>query len=160
MGEDSIRPFLDYPGKWTVLLGLTSNPGARDFELQRVARDIENLDEGIHTIRHTTSYLYETVVRAAAKWGSPENLMFVTGATQAAELANLRTLAPDHFFLVPGVGAQGGSLKEVSEKGMSKDCGLLVNASRAIIYASEGEDFAEAAAEAARAYADEMKEYL
>lgn len=160
MGEDSIRPFLEYKDKWTIVLGLTSNPGARDFELQRILHEIESLDEGIHTIRHTTSYLYETVIRKVTAWGSPENLMLVTGATQSAELERLRSLAPDHFFLVPGVGAQGGSLKEVTEKAATSDVGLLVNASRAVIYASDGEDFAAAAAQAAAAYAKEMSGYI
>jgi orotidine-5'-phosphate decarboxylase len=160
MGEDSIRPFLEHTDKWTIVLGLTSNAGARDFELQRVLHETENFDEGIHVIHHNTSYLYETVVRKAISWGSPENMMLVTGATQSAELSNLRQLAPHHFFLVPGIGAQGGSLKEVTEKAMTADCGLLVNASRAIIYASSGEDFASAASLAAQTYASEMRTYL
>jgi orotidine-5'-phosphate decarboxylase len=144
MGADSIKPFLDYKDKWTILLGLTSNEGAKDFELQKLG------DE----------YLYEHVIRKASEWGSTENLMFVVGATRADEFINLRKLSPGHFFLVPGVGAQGGSLKEISEKAMTKDCGLLVNASRAVIYASGGEDFAEKAGAVAKEYADEMKRYL
>jgi len=104
--------------------------------------------------------LYETVLETASKWGTQENLMFVIGATQADEFINIRKLTPNHFYLVPGVGAQGGSLKEISEKAMTEDCGLLVNASRAVIYASGGEDFADAARKVAKEYADEMKEYL
>jgi orotidine-5'-phosphate decarboxylase len=144
MGSDSIKPFLEYKNKWTIVLGLTSNEGAKDFEFKKTGED----------------YLYEVVMRKTSEWGNPENLMFVVGATRAEEFTNLRKIAPEHFFLVPGVGAQGGSLKEISEKAMIKDCGLLVNASRAIIYASNGEDFAEKAEEVAKGYADEMKKYL
>jgi outer membrane protein OmpA-like peptidoglycan-associated protein len=120
---------LEYPGKWTIVLGLTSNSGAQDFEMQKTGN----------------AYLYETVLKKVAQWGTPENMMFVVGATQASAFAAIRQLTPDHFYLVPGVGAQGGSLKEISQQAMIKDCGLLVNASRAIIYASSGADFAEAA---------------
>jgi orotidine-5'-phosphate decarboxylase len=160
MGEDSVKPFLEYKDKWTILLGLTSNSGARDFELQKIIKKIEVLDEGMHTRRSEESYLYETVLKKASEWGTADNLMFVIGATQADEFVNIRKLSPNHFYLVPGVGAQGGSLKEISEKAMVNDCGLLVNSSRAVIYASAGEDFAEAAAKAAKEYAYEMKEYL
>jgi len=160
MGEDSVKPFLDYKDKWTILLGLTSNPGAENFELQKIIKQVENLDEGMHTRKSEQTYLYETVLETASKWGTPDNLMFVIGATQANEFTNIRKICPDHFYLVPGVGAQGGSLKEISEKAMIGDCGLLVNASRAIIYASDSKDFADAAAKVAKAYADEMKEYL
>ncbi|MGZ3938290.1 MAG: orotidine-5'-phosphate decarboxylase, partial [Flavisolibacter sp.] len=160
MGEDSVKPFLDCEGKWTILLGLTSNPGASDFEMQKIVRHLENLDEGMHTRRQEEKYLYETVLQTASNWGTPENLMFVIGATQANEFVNIRRLTPNHFYLVPGVGAQGGSLKEISEKAMTRDCGLLVNASRAVIYASKGEGFADAAAATAKQYASEMNEYL
>jgi orotidine-5'-phosphate decarboxylase len=160
MGEDSVRPFLEYKGKWTILLGLTSNPGASDFEMQKIVRHLENLDEGMHTRRQEEKYLYETVLETASDWGTPENLMFVIGATQANEFVNIRRLTPTQFYLVPGVGAQGGSLKEISEKAMIKDCGLLVNASRAVIYASKGEDFADTAGKVAKEYSLEMKEYL
>ena len=160
MGQDSVRPFLEYKNKWTIVLGLTSNAGSEDFELQRVIKKIESLDEGMHTRKQEESYLYECVLQKAAGWGSPENLMFVIGATQPNEFTNIRKLTPDHFYLVPGVGAQGGSLREISEKAMINDCGLLVNASRAVIYASGREDFAEAAGKAAKGYADEMKLYL
>jgi orotidine-5'-phosphate decarboxylase len=141
MGADSIKPFLEYPGKWTIVLGLTSNSGAQDFEMQKTGSD----------------YLYETVVKKVAQWGTPDNLMFVVGATQASAFAAIRKLTPDHFYLVPGVGAQGGSLKAISQQAMIKDCGLLVNASRAIIYASGGADFAEAAQKQAQQYQQEMQ---
>jgi orotidine-5'-phosphate decarboxylase len=144
MGEDSVKPFLQYEGKWAIVLGLTSNKGANDFELQQMG-------DGL---------LYEKVLQTVSTWGSPDNLMFVVGATQADSFINIRKLTPNHFYLVPGVGAQGGSLKEISEKAMNKDCGILVNASRAIIYASGGQDFAEKAKEIAAGYQDEMKKYL
>jgi orotidine-5'-phosphate decarboxylase len=144
MGEDSVRPFLEYKDKWTILLGLTSNPGAKDFELQPAGHEL----------------LYEKVLTTAASWGSPDNLMYVIGATQAATFIRIRELTPDHFYLVPGVGAQGGSLEEISKKAMNKDVGLLVNASRAIIYASENEDFAFEATKVAANYHNEMKNYL
>lgn len=160
MGEDSVKPFLEYKGKWTILLGLTSNSGADNFELQKITKQIEILDEGMHTRKQEESYLYEVVLKTASHWGAEDNLMFVVGATQVEEFINIRKLTPNHFYLVPGVGAQGGSLKEISEKAMTKDCGLLVNTSRAVIYASAGEDFAAVAAEIAKKYADEMKLYL
>jgi orotidine-5'-phosphate decarboxylase len=144
MGADSVRPFLEYKDKWTILLGLTSNPGAADFELQGAG-------DGL---------LYEQVLMKASVWGSPSNLMFVIGATQAEAFRNVRRLTPDHFYLVPGVGAQGGSLKEISKQAMNGDVGLLVNASRAVIYASAGEDFAEEAGKAAAGYHREMRGYL
>jgi len=160
MGSDSVKPFLEYKNKWTILLGLTSNPGSKDFELQKIVTQKEILEEGIHISKQQTGYLYETVLQTASQWGTPENLMFVIGATQADEFATIRKITPHHFYLVPGVGAQGGSLKEISEKAMNEECGLLVNASRAIIYASNGEDFAEVAGEVAKEYAKEMKQYL
>lgn len=144
MGEDSVKPFLQYEGKWAIVLGLTSNKGAADFELQQAG-------DGL---------LYEKVLKSVSAWGTTENLMFVVGATQAESFINIRKITPDHFYLVPGVGAQGGSLKEISEKAMNEDCGILVNASRAIIYASEEEDFAEKARSAAREYQEEMQSYL
>lgn len=144
MGQDSITPFLSFTQKWAIVLGLTSNEGSRDFQLQKIG------DE----------YLYEKVIRATMEWGSPDNLMFVVGATQTDQLAAIRQLAPDHFFLVPGVGAQGGSLQEISSMAMNKDCGLLVNASRAVIYAGNGEDFAVDARNAAMQYQQEMASYL
>lgn len=160
MGEDSVKPFLEYEDKWTILLGLTSNPGAADFELKKILTKTEELEEGVHVIKEERDYLYERVLKKASGWGSTENLMFVIGATQADEFVNIRRLTPAHFYLVPGVGAQGGSLKEISEKGMIGDCGLLVNVSRAIIFASEKEDFAEVAGNVAKLYQDEMKDYL
>ncbi len=160
MGADSIKPFLEYNNKWTIVLGLTSNTGAKDFELQKMITTTEILEEGIHIVKQETGYLYEKVLRTAAGWGTDENLMFVVGATQPDEFANIRNIVPNNFYLVPGVGAQGGSLKEISKKAMTKDCGLLVNASRAIIYASEKEDFAEEARAIAQQYQYEMSGYL
>jgi orotidine-5'-phosphate decarboxylase len=167
MGWDSVRPFLQYKDKWTIVLGLTSNPGADDFELQRMVEVGEGVRMGgeesrtaFKTLWAREEYLYERVLTTAADWGTPENLMFVIGATQAEAFERVRQLTPDHFYLVPGVGAQGGSLEEISKKAMNKDVGLLVNASRAIIYASAGEDFAEAARRAAAGYHQEMKLYL
>ena len=144
MGEDSVKPFLKYEGKWAIVLGLTSNKGASDFELQKMG------DE----------FLYEKVLRTVSNWGTPDNLMFVVGATQADEFTNIRKLTPDHFYLVPGIGAQGGSLKDISEKAMNKDCGILVNASRAIIFATDNENFADEARKVALSYQQEMKNYL
>jgi orotidine-5'-phosphate decarboxylase len=144
MGEDSIRPFLEYKNKWTILLGLTSNAGAVDFELQP----------------HGDGLLYESVLRKASQWGTIENLMFVIGATRAESFTRIRALTPEHFYLVPGLGTQGGSLKDISEKALNKDGGLIVNASRAIIFAGTGENFAEKAGAAALAYAKEMATYI
>ena len=158
MGWDSVRPFLEYKNKWTIVLGLTSNPGAEDFELRRLAQDERGGWAG--GAAPTGAYLYEHVLRTAAGWGSPDNLMFVIGATQAEAFERVRKVAPDHFYLVPGVGAQGGNLEEISKKAMNKDVGLLVNASRAVIYASGGEDFAAAAGDAAAAYHREMQQFL
>jgi len=145
MGEDSVKPFLEYENKWTIVLGLTSNLGSNDFQQK-------NLAEGKH--------LYEHVLETVTSWGTPNNLMFVIGATKAKDLADIRRIIPNHFLLVPGVGAQGGSLKEVSEYGLNDDCGLLVNASRAIIYADSSENFAEAATKVAKEYQVEMAEYI
>jgi orotidine-5'-phosphate decarboxylase len=144
MGEDSVRPFLEYTDKWAIVLGLTSNKGAQDFELLPVGQGL----------------LYENVLQSVSRWGNAGNLMFVIGATRADELLNIRSLVPDHFFLVPGIGAQGGSLKDISEKAMNKDVGILVNASRAIIYASQHLDFAEKARDVAQAYQEEMAGYI
>lgn len=152
MGEDSIRPFLDYENKWTIVLGLTSNKGAKDFELLKI--------QGENDTHLRSEFIYERVLRTVASWGNENNLMFVTGATQATEFVNIREMVPNHFLLVPGVGFQGGSLEEVSHHGMNKDCGLLVNASRAIIYAGEGENFASEARAIAQQYQTEMAAYL
>jgi orotidine-5'-phosphate decarboxylase len=160
MGHDSVKPFLEFKDKWTIVLGLTSNPGAADFELQQLIRKADTLEEEVHISKSETSYLYEYVLETVSDWGSPENLMFVVGATQANEFLNIRKLTPDHFYLVPGLGFQGGSLKEISENAMNGDCGLLVNASRAIIYASHKENFAEEAATIAKEYQKEMAGYL
>jgi len=161
MGEDSVRPFLEYEGKWAIVLALTSNTGADDFELQRFISKTDLLDEGIHIEKQDNKFLYQMVLEKVSKWGNSNNLMFVIGATQANEFANIRKIAPQHFYLVPGVGAQGGSLKEISEKAMTEnDVGLLVNVSRAIIYASEKENFAEKARAVAAQYQKEMSCYL
>lgn len=146
MGEDSVRPFLNYQDKWVILLALTSNQGSADFQ---------NL-----LIEGTSAQLYEEVIRKSSTWGNPENLMYVVGATRAESLLNIRKLIPDHFLLVPGVGAQGGSLEEVAKFGMNKDCGLLVNASRSVIYASGEKDFAEKAGEEASRLRNEMEHLL
>lgn len=144
MGEDSVRPFLEFDNKWAIVLGLTSNSGSKDFEQQKT---------GDH-------FLYETVLKTVSTWGTDGNLMFVIGATKASLLAEIRAIIPNHFLLVPGVGFQGGSLKEVSKYGLNKDGGLLVNASRAIIYASEKEDFTTEARAIALQYQTEMAGYL
>jgi orotidine-5'-phosphate decarboxylase len=152
MGEDSIRPFLEYDNKWTIVLGLTSNKGSQDFEMLKVQNEMEE---------HLRSeYLYEKVLKTIAKWSTPNNLMFVVGATQAAEFENIRNIIPEHFLLVPGVGFQGGSLEEVSKFAMNKDCGILVNASRAVIYAGDKENYAEEAQIIAEQYQVEMKRHL
>jgi len=125
MGSDSVMPFLEYENKWVILLALTSNQGANDFQLQQLEQD----------------QLFEKVLKTSKEWGTADNLMYVTGATQAPMLQNIRDIVPEHFLLVPGVGAQGGSLTEVATNGMNSDCGLLVNSSRGIIYAGNGDDF-------------------
>ena len=145
MGEDSVSPFLGYEGKWVVLLALTSNKGSHDFQLTE-SPDGERL--------------FEKVLRRSQQWATNEQMMYVVGATQGQMFEDIRRLAPTHFLLVPGVGAQGGSLQEVCKYGMTKDCGLLVNSSRGIIYASNGEDFAEVAAQKARELQQEMAQEL
>ncbi|MEJ7626153.1 MAG: orotidine-5'-phosphate decarboxylase [Ferruginibacter sp.] len=147
MGEDSIRPFMEYENKWTIVLGLTSNKGAADFEMQKLAGNENN-------------FLYEKVISTVSKWGSPDNLMFVTGATQIQQLENIRKIIPEHFLLVPGVGFQGGSLHDVSNTAMNKDVGMLVNVSRAIIYAGDDENFAQEARTIAIQYQSEMAGFL
>ncbi|HMQ01081.1 MAG TPA: orotidine-5'-phosphate decarboxylase [Cyclobacteriaceae bacterium] len=146
MGEDSVKPFLQFKDKWVIVLAHTSNPGSTDFQTM-----INQL---------SGNQLYEEVMLKAASWGTTDNLMFVVGATRADKLAAIRTLIPDHFFLVPGVGAQGGDLHEVSKAGLNKEVGLLVNSSRAIIYASKEKDFALQAAKAAEQVQQEMQQYL
>lgn len=145
MGEDSVKPFLEYEGKWVILLALTSNKGSHDFQL------FEDKD-GVR--------LFERVLSKTQEWGTTENLMFVVGATQGSLFADIRKLAPNSFLLVPGVGAQGGSLQEVCKYGMNKDCGLLVNSSRGIIYASSEANFAEIAGEKAKELQQEMEKEL
>ena len=145
MGEDSVKPFLQYPGKWVILLALTSNKGSADFQFI-------NDSEG--------KRLFENVILKSQQWGTEENMMYVVGATQGRMFEDIRRIAPNHFLLVPGVGAQGGSLQEVCKYGMNKDCGLLVNSSRGIIYASNDVHFAEVAGNKARELQQEMAKEL
>ena len=144
MGEDSVKPFLEYENKWTIVLALTSNEGSRDFQQQRI-------DEG---------FLFEKVIKKTTEWGTAKNLMFVIGATKSEDISTIRKIIPDHFLLIPGVGFQGGSLSEVSKYGLNEDCGLLVNVSRAIIYAGNNENFAKEARAIALEYQMEMKHLL
>jgi orotidine-5'-phosphate decarboxylase len=144
MGEDSVKPFLEFAGKWVVLLALTSNKGADDFQF----------------FTSGETKLFERVLEQSLKWGNEENMMYVVGATKAEMLGGIRKIVPNHFLLVPGVGAQGGSLQEVAKYGLTADCGLLVNSSRNIIYASKEADFAQKAREEACRMQIEMKEIL
>ena len=145
MGEDSVTPFLAYEGKWVILLALTSNKGSHDFQLMEDAQGVR---------------LFEHVLTKSQTWGNADNMMYVVGATQGEAFKDIRRHAPNHFLLVPGIGAQGGSLHDVCQYGMNKDCGLLVNSSRGIIYASNGVDFAQVAAEKAREVQEEMAREL
>ena len=145
MGEDSVTPFLSYKDKWVVLLALTSNKGSLDFQLMEDANG---------------ERLFEKVLKTSQQWGTRDNMMYVVGATRGQLFEDIRKVAPDHFLLVPGVGAQGGSLEEVCKYGMTKDCGLLVNSSRGIIFASSGEDFAEVAAQKAHELQQQMAKEL
>lgn len=145
MGEDSVTPFLEYENKWVILLALTSNKGALDFQQQELA---------------SGEKVFEKVLKVSSQWGSDENLMYVVGATRGEDIGEVRKHVPNHFFLVPGVGAQGGSLSDVVEFGMNEDCGLLVNSSRGIIFASSGEDFAERAAHESLKIQKQMAEQL
>ena len=145
MGEDSVTPFLGYDGKWVILLALTSNKGSNDFQL---TTDTEG------------ERLFEKVIRKSQQWGNIDNMMYVVGATQGKMFEDIRKVAPKSFLLVPGVGAQGGSLEEVCRYGMTKDCGLLVNSSRGIIYASDGKDYAEVAAQKAKELQEQMASEL
>lgn len=145
MGEDSVTPFLQYPGKWVILLALTSNKGSHDFQL---------------TTDPDGERLFEKVLRKSQEWGNADNMMYVVGATQGQMFEDIRKVAPDHFLLVPGIGAQGGSLEEVCKYGMTKDCGLIVNSSRAIIYADKTENFATVAAQEAKKVSDQMAAVL
>jgi orotidine-5'-phosphate decarboxylase len=144
MGEDSVKPFLDFEGKWAIVLGLTSNAGSNDFQLQQCGEEL----------------LYEKVLKTVSGWGSKENLMFVIGATRKGQLKHVRTLLPDYFFLIPGVGAQGGDVATVCEHAMNEDAGVLINVSRGIIYADTGEGYEEKVREAARDYQQQMQQYL
>lgn len=145
MGEDSVKPFLNFSGKWVILLIHTSNSGSIDVQ-QLETRD--------------GRFVYEEVIFASQRWTSADRMMYVVGATKADKIGTIRALAPDHFFLVPGVGAQGGDLESVSKAGINAQCGLLVNSSRSIIYASSSEDFADAARNEASKVQQEMNEYL
>lgn len=145
MGEDSVKPFLEYEGKWVTVLALTSNKGAFDFQFSEDAEGVK---------------LFEKVLKVSSKWGSADNMMYVVGATKTEMLSDIRKIIPEHFLLVPGVGAQGGSLQEVAKNGLNNQCGLLVNSSRAIIYADNTENFATSAAIAAQAVQAEMESIL
>ncbi len=145
MGEDSVSPFLTYPNKWVILLALTSNKGSHDFQL---------------TADSNGERLFEKVLRQSQNWGNDENMMYVVGATQGKMFEDIRKVAPNHFLLVPGIGAQGGSLEEVCKYGMNSTCGLIVNSSRAIIYADSTENFAKVAAEKAKEVQQQMEAEL
>ena len=144
MGSDSVTPFLTFKNKWVILLALTSNSGHADFQLQEIGED----------------RLFEKVLKTSQEWASDDQMMYVVGATRGSAFADVRKLAPNHFLLVPGVGAQGGDLQEVCKYGLNSQCGLLINSSRGIIYASKGEDFAEKAREEALKLQQEMEEIL
>lgn len=144
MGKDSVQPFMQFDGHWAIVLGLTSNAGSADFQLQQSGEEL----------------MYERVLKTVASWGTPENLMFVIGATRKEQLQHVRQMLPDHFFLIPGVGAQGGDVPTVCENALNKDGGILINVSRAVIFASSGEDFAVKAGEAAKDYQQQMAAYL
>lgn len=144
MGSDSVKPFLTYEQKWVILLALTSNKGSEDFQL----------------LETPEGKLYEQVLKKSSEWGTLDELMYVVGATNASYIENIRKIIPDHFLLVPGVGAQGGDMEAISKAGMNSKCGLLVNASRSIIYASNGENFADAAKQEATKLQQEMASYL
>jgi orotidine-5'-phosphate decarboxylase len=146
MGVDSVSPFMEYEGKWVILLALTSNVGAMDFQLLPTTSNNRKV--------------FEKVLIRSSKWGNDENMMFVVGATKADMLKSVREIVPNHFLLIPGVGAQGGSLDDVSRYGLNQDCGLLVNASRSIIYASSGRDFAEKARQEALSIQKQMQHIL
>ncbi len=146
MGADSVKPFIGFPDKWAIVLALTSNQGADDFQFSQFDQGAERL--------------YEQVVRKSSTWGNDQNMMYVVGATRPEYIRSIRKIVPNHFLLVPGVGAQGGSLSEVVENGMNREVGLLINSSRGILYAGKGLDFAEKAGDAAKRIALEMKAIL
>jgi orotidine-5'-phosphate decarboxylase len=145
MGADSVQPFLAFENKWAIVLGLTSNPGSQDFQMLSLADQ---------------SFLYERVLKTVSSWGTPENTMFVIGATRADQLQNVRNILPNHFLLIPGVGAQGGDVATVCEHALTADGGILINVSRGIIYASSQEDFASKAQDAAKMYQQEMQQFI
>ena len=144
MGADSVKPFMQFDGKWAIVLGLTSNAGSADFQLQQCGDEL----------------LYEKVLKTVAGWGNPGNLMFVIGATRKEQLQHIRQMLPEHFFLVPGVGAQGGDVDAVCSNAMNGDGGILINVSRGVIYAGSDADFAIRAGEAAKEYQQQMAAYL
>lgn len=160
MGEDSVTPFLEYKNKWVILLALTSNSGASNFQTSPLLRQAQDkLSALLEKERGTEpqKMLYQHVLETSKSWGTSENMMYVVGATKAEMLSDIRKIIPDHFLLVPGVGAQGGSLQEVAKYGMNKQCGLLVNSSRGIIYASNDKSFAAKAREEVLKLQEEMK---
>lgn len=144
MGKDSVAPFLEFTNKWAIVLALTSNKGSADFQLQECG----------------TEHLYEKVLKTTMEWGSKDNLMFVIGATRSEQLAHVRSIAPDHFFLIPGVGTQGGDISTVAKAAMNKDYGILVNVSRAIIFAEDGLNFEKGVAQAAAGFQKQMEEFI
>jgi orotidine-5'-phosphate decarboxylase len=144
MGKDSITPFLEFENKWAIILALTSNQGADDFQMQQTAN----------------GELYKQVIKTSSQWGNINNIMYVVGATRPDYVKTIREIIPDHFLLIPGVGAQGGSLHDISLNGLNKDCGLLVNLSRQIIYASAENDFALKARSASSSIQNEMEQFL
>jgi orotidine-5'-phosphate decarboxylase len=158
MGHDALEPFLAVPGKWAVVLALTSNPGARDFQLWQP--QLPQLLAKLGIMTEQWKRFYELILEQCLQWGTPDNMMFVIGATRPEMIQTIRESAPDYFFLVPGVGTQGGSLQAVSRQAMTSDCGLLINVSRNIIFASTGRDFDQKAREVALAYQQQMEELL
>jgi orotidine-5'-phosphate decarboxylase len=150
MGEDSVKPFLEYKNKWVILLALTSNKGALDFQLNQV--------KDVTTVSH--NYLFEDVLEKSSKWGTPENLMYVVGATRGELIQKARKVVPDNFLLIPGVGAQGGSIEDIEKYALNKDIGVLVNSSRSIIYASNDENFAKKAGEEALKFINQIEKLV
>lgn len=169
MGSDSVKPFLEFKNKWTILLLLTSNAGADDFQKSEIKNrrrlvllqaDPKRPEESLDAAGSGMGTLFGEVLSLSKDWGTPDNMMYVVGATQSELFSNIRKSVPEHFLLVPGIGAQGGNLEEVSKHGMNKQCGLIVNSSRQIIYASGGEDFAEKARAEAMKMQEEMQKHL
>jgi orotidine-5'-phosphate decarboxylase len=167
MGRDSVTPFLEFKDKWVILLALTSNEGSADFQTSLINPKLTRNDEDDFgfansqlVLENESEFVFERVLRVSQEWAGAERLMYVVGATKAPMLKQVRKIAPDHFLLIPGVGAQGGSMEDVCKYGMNKDCGLLVNAARSIIYASSGMDFAQKAGEEAKSMQQEMEKQL